>query len=83
MSGPVLPCTMAGDQTLSVIRTSDASGGWGCGAFYEEHWFQLAWKDTRGVEGLNITTKELIPIVIAIALWGRELDRPGCAVPMR
>lgn len=61
-----------GDQTPSVILTSDASGGWGCGAFYEEHWFQLAWKDTRGVEGLNIATKELIPIVIAIALWGRN-----------
>ena len=61
-----------GDQTPSVILTSDASGGWECGAFYEGHWFQLAWKDTRGVEGLNIATKELISIVIAIALWGRN-----------
>jgi hypothetical protein len=40
----------------SAYRTSDASGKWGCRAFYDRqcHWFQL------------------IPIVLAAAIWGRE-----------
>ena len=24
---------------------SDASGSWGCGAYLENKWFQLRWKD--------------------------------------
>ena len=71
-----------GSDTVSH-PTSDASGGWGCGAFYEEHWFQLAWKDIRGVEGLNITTKELIPIGIAIALGRNWTGQVVHAVLMR
>ena len=51
-----------------VILTSDASGGWGCGAFWCQFWFQLQWP----ASALNdtITVKELLPIVIAAAIWG-------------
>jgi len=25
------------------LITSDASGGWGCGAFHDNQWFQMQW----------------------------------------
>ena len=55
-----------------VIVTSDASGSWGCGAFWEEQWFQLAWADTQCSRNMNIAVKKLIPLVIAAAVWGRQ-----------
>ena len=48
--------------------TSDASGSWGCGAFAGQAWFQLKWVEQ--LQGHSITVKELIPIVIAAAVWG-------------
>ena len=45
--------------------TSDASGSWGCGAF---SWFPIQW-DELSIH-LNITVKELIPIVVEAAIWG-------------
>ncbi len=53
-----------------VVLTSDASGSWGCGAYTSTgRWFQLrlpsSWSD------IHITAKELLPIVLATALWGR------------
>ena len=50
-----------------VIR-SDASGSWGCGAVYENLWFQLQWPPSW--EGVTIAPKELVPIVMAVILWG-------------
>ena len=52
-----------------VILTSDASGSWGCGAFSGVEWFQCLWNG-RWTE-VHITVKELIPIVIAGAIWGK------------
>ncbi len=49
---------------------SDASGSFGCGAWWESMWFQIAW--TGGMEGTSIAFKELVPIVVACMLWGRE-----------
>ena len=42
-----------------------------CGAYWGSNWFQLAWSDTVGLVDTNIATKELIPIVIAVAMWSR------------
>lgn len=50
--------------------TSDASGSWGCGAFHGSKWFQLKWE--QNAVQLNIMIKELIPIVIAVMLWGNS-----------
>ena len=51
--------------------TSDASGSFGCGAFSLSHgWFQIQWPDNW--HSLNIAAKELVPIVIAAALWGHH-----------
>ena len=48
--------------------TSDASGRWGCGAFSTSgQWFQCVWP--KSWAGVHITVKELMPIVIATALW--------------
>ena len=61
-----------GDLQPSITLTSDASGSWGCGAYWGSYWFQLAWSDTACCVGTNIATKELIPIVIAAAMWGQH-----------
>lgn len=64
MSG-IIPTAIAG------TITSDASGSWGCGAYSEKgEWFQL--KLPGSWDGIHITTKELLPIVISIALWGEQ-----------
>ncbi len=54
-----------------VALTSDASGSWGCGAFTSDgKWFQLQLHD--GWDGIHITVKELLPIVLGVAIWGSE-----------
>ena len=54
-----------------LIVTSDASGNWGCGAFTGTgEWFQLPWTEAWGA--VHITCKELLPIVLACAMWGRR-----------
>ena len=53
------------------MLTSDASGSWGCGAFESSGlWFQIEWQGA--LEGVHITVKELLPVVVACALWGRQ-----------
>ena len=54
------------DWDLWVI--SDASGSWGCGTFWSPHWFQLQWDEK--LQSLLIAVKELIPIMIAAAVFG-------------
>ena len=49
---------------------SDASGSWGCGAYWDEKWFNLQWP--AQFLSLNIATKELIPVVIAAVLFGSQ-----------
>ena len=48
--------------------TSDASGAWGCGAYWHPQWFQLKW--TNMLSNAHISVKELTPIVLAVATWG-------------
>ena len=49
--------------------TSDASGSWGCGAWYINSWFQIPWC-TRSVT-LSIAEKKLLPIILACAAWAK------------
>ena len=53
-----------------IILTFDASGSWGCGAFWNTEWFQYQW--SAYTADLQITTKELMPVVIAAAIWGPQ-----------
>ena len=51
---------------------ADASGNWGCGAFCSSgKWFQIQWPDSWAP--IHITVKELLPIVVACAVWGGSL----------
>ena len=52
-----------------VVITSDASGSWGCGAFTSTgEWFQLKLPETWS--DIHITVKELLPIILGVAVWG-------------
>ena len=56
-----------------VCLATDASGGWGCGGWSGSHWFQLQWP--RELMEKSIAIKELVPIVIAVAIWGQKWAR--------
>ena len=55
-----------------LVQT-DASGSWGCGAFYSNQWFQYRWPPEW--LSLGIMAKELVPIIISCAVWGRSLAK--------
>lgn len=52
-----------------VSFSSDASGSWGCGAIWGQHWLQWQWSGQWSAQ--HITVKELVPIVLACVVWGR------------
>jgi hypothetical protein len=60
--------SMGNAVTPYVNVFSDASGSFGCGAVWGTLWCQgewpLSWKD------VNIMAKEMVPVVVASALWG-------------
>ena len=57
--------------TPSVVLHTDASGSWGCGAFWMKtgRWIQCQWPQQWLTK--NITVKEMLPIVLAMAMWGK------------
>ena len=56
--------------TPDVVVHSDASGSWGFGAVAISTWFHGRWP--RHWASVNITAKELLPIVLAAGIWGKE-----------
>ena len=50
--------------------TTDASGSWGCGAWFGQQWFHLQW-DSRSIP-LPIAEKKLILIILACVAWGGD-----------
>ncbi len=63
-------------------KTSDASGSWGCGAFESSgEWIQL--KLPESWSSIHITVKELLPIVIGIALWGMARQSAACVIMLQ
>ena len=63
---------MASAETTrrQVQITSDASGNWGCGAFWGTKWFGIPWAGP--ISSNHITVKELAPILVAAAAWGDQ-----------
>ena len=57
------------EWTPNHLIQTDASGAWGCGSFWKGQWFQWAWPPEWA--HLNITVKELVPIVLSCAVWGK------------
>ena len=49
---------------------SDASGSWGGAAIWGCQWSHFRWPDSW--QNINIAVKELLPIVMATAIWGKE-----------
>ena len=70
---------------LSLLRTAqntssidfriqtDASGTWGCGAIWGNHWLQWPWPEEW--KTVNIMAKELVPIVVSCAVWGQYMTK--------
>ncbi len=57
------------DPTVQVF--SDASGTFGCGVFAPGlGWFQAIWPEDWA--DIDISAKEMVPIVVAAALWGHN-----------
>ena len=56
--------------TPSAHVFSDASGTWGCGAVWDTLWLQGSWPLSWAAQ--NIMLKELVPVVLAAALWGKH-----------
>ena len=63
----MLMCFDRANPQISV--TSDASGTWGCGAYEGDKWLQFEWPTT--MEASHISVREMIPVVMAAALWGQ------------
>lgn len=58
----------------SVVVHTDASGTVGCGGVCSDgSWFQLAWPPQW--QSMDISVKELLPIVLAAAVWGHSWVR--------
>ncbi len=57
-------------QPPTVMVYTDASGGWGCGATDGVNWLQCAWEESWTT--INIATKELVPIILAVGTWGQK-----------
>ena len=49
---------------------TDASGTFGCGAWWEKQWFQFPWP--QEMRGQSIAQKELLPILMACVIWGNR-----------
>ena len=54
---------------------SDASGSWGCAAYWNGEWFQVAWSNHLEFEQAPIAAKEAVPILVAAAVWGKRWRR--------
>ena len=65
-----------GAEQSTLEFYTDASGAWGCGAWHRASWFQHPWRVEE--QGLDIVVKELLPIVMAAAIWGSQWK--GCFV---
>ena len=67
-SGPWNGISLLPLAEQSQIVYSDAAGTWGCGASWSYQWFQVPWPESWRSTG--IAPKELIPIILAAAVWG-------------
>ena len=53
-----------------IYLYTDASGSFGCRAYWGNQWLQLQWSE--GNREWSIARKELLPIVIACMVWGQR-----------
>ena len=60
--------TATSSRPPDATVTSDASGSWGCGAYWGRKWLQWQWE--AAIADRSIAVKELLPIILAAAVWG-------------
>ena len=56
-----------------IFIQTDASGSWGCGAYFKGQWLQLEWPPEWS--SATIMAKELVPIILSCGVWGPDLSR--------
>lgn len=61
------------NPTPQAVIQTDASGSWGCGAYFNGRWWQWQWPPEWAP--IAIMAKELVPIVLSCAVWGPQLSR--------
>ena len=65
-------------RPIDARLVSDASGSWGCGAYFGNKWFTLDWSSCSSWAEVHISVQELLPIVISCAIWGSKMA--GCHI---
>ena len=60
-------------RTPDMVVQTDASGSWGCAAFFSGEWLQWQW--TSEWAPVAIMAKELVPIILSCAVWGPQMLR--------
>ena len=66
-----------GKLTIEEEVWTDASGGWGYGAWWKFQWLSVPWAaalhevDKGGLVEDSIAVRELVPVVVAAAIWGQ------------
>ena len=58
------------DEVPDFEFCSDASGPWSGGAVWDSQWFQIEWARFPELMNMAIAAKELLPVVIAVVVWG-------------
>ncbi len=71
-NGTAMMCSVVATEQAQIVLVTDASGSWGCGTAWNEKWFQLSWSKAEEVREWSIMPKELLPIVVAAAVWGPQ-----------
>ena len=61
------------NEASPVCVATDASDNWGCGGWWGSQWFQFPWD--AALMSRQIAVKELVPILIALVIWGRQWAR--------
>lgn len=63
--------SMSSQEAEAPIEfASDASGSWGCGAWWGREWFQFQWPEEARVH--HISFLELLAVMLACTTWGRK-----------
>jgi len=60
-----------------IVQT-DASGSWGCGAFWEDQWLQWHWPPEWAQH--NIMIKELVPHSFELCHLGKTVEKEYSAL---
>ena len=78
-NGLSILCSPYATTVPDILIQTDASGYWGCGAVFSHRWLQLQWPKEWRDEAIMVK-KELVPIVLAIVVWGYQLARKDILV---